>query len=207
MSLEDLKEGVEKGRVFRTALLFTLGFSFVFIVLLGGAASFLGQFLRAYEQWIARIGGAVVIVLGLHMAGVLRIAPLLREKRLQVSRTPAGALGAIGVGMAFGAGWTACIGPVLGGILTLAMVQETFWTGIGLVSVYSAGLAFPFLLSALALDRFLYAFRRIQRFLRIIQWASGVLLVLIGLLLVTGAFTVLTTWLLPFTPEFLFNRI
>lgn len=207
MSLEDLEEGVERGRVFRTALLFTLGFSFIFIVVLGGAASFLGQFLKSYEMWIARIGGVAIIILGLHLAGVFRITPLLREKRIHLSGTPAGALGAIGVGMAFGAGWTACIGPVLGAILTYAMVQETFWSGIGLVSVYSAGLALPFLASALALDRFLVAFRKIRRFLGVIQVASGVLLILIGLLLVTGAFTVLTTWLLPLTPDFLMERI
>jgi cytochrome c-type biogenesis protein len=207
MSLEDLEQGVERGRVLRTAFLFTLGFSFIFIVVLGGTASFLGQFLKSYEEWIARVGGVVVIILGLHLAGVFRIAPLLREKRFHVSDTPVGALGAIGVGMAFGAGWTACIGPVLGGILAYSMVQETFWTGIGLVSVYSAGLAIPFLLSAVALDRFLHAFRKIRPFLGVIQVVSGLLLVGIGLLLVTGAFTLLTTWLLPFTPDFLWERI
>lgn len=207
MSLEDLEGGVERGRVLRTAFLFTLGFSFIFIVVLGGTASFLGQFLKSYEMWIARVGGVVIILFGLHLAGVFRIAPLLREKRYHVSGTPVGALGAIGVGMAFGAGWTACIGPVLGGILTYAMVRETFWSGIGLVSVYSAGLAIPFLLSAVALDRFLVAFRKIRPFLGVIQVASGVLLVFLGLLLVTGAFTLLTTWLLPFTPDFLMERI
>jgi cytochrome c-type biogenesis protein len=207
MSLEDLEEGVERGRVLRMAVFFVLGFSFIFIVVLGGAASFLGQFLKSYEEWIARVGGVVIILLGLHLAGVFRITPLLREKRFHVADSPVGTLGAIGVGMAFGAGWTACIGPVLGAILTYAMVQETFWSGIGLVTVYSAGLAIPFLLSALALDRFLHAFRKIRRFLGVIQVASGILLILIGLLLVTGAFTVLTTWLLPLTPDFLYERI
>jgi cytochrome c-type biogenesis protein len=207
MSLEDREEGVDRGSVFRTAFLFTLGFSFIFIVVLGGAASFLGQFLKSYEVWIARVGGVAIIVLGLHLAGVFRIAPLLREKRFHVTDSPVGTLGAIGVGMAFGAGWTACIGPVLGAILTYAMVQETFWSGIGLVSVYSAGLAIPFLLSAVALDRFLHAFRRIRRFLGVIQVVSGILLVLVGLLLVTGAFTMLTSFLLPLTPSFLYERI
>jgi cytochrome c-type biogenesis protein len=206
MSLDDLEEGIERGRVFRTALLFTLGFSIVFMIL-GASASFLGQFLKSYELWVARVGGVILIVLGLHLVGLFRITPLLREKRMHVSGTPVGALGAIGVGMAFGAGWTPCIGPVLGGILTYATVQETFWSGVGLLGVYSAGLAIPFLLSAVALDRFLSAFKRIRRFLPMIQIASGVLLVLLGLLLVTGAFTVLTTWLLPLTPDFLYDRI
>ncbi len=206
MSLDELEEGLERGRVFRTALLFTLGFSIVFMIL-GASASFLGQFLKSYELWVARIGGVILIVLGLHLAGLFRITPLLREKRVHLSGTPLGAMGAIGVGMAFGAGWTPCIGPVLGGILTYATVQETFWSGVGLLGVYSAGLAVPFLLSAVALDRFLTAFKRIRRFLPAIQVASGVLLVFLGLLLVTGAFTLLTTWLLPLTPDFLYDRI
>jgi cytochrome c-type biogenesis protein len=207
MSLEDLEKGVDRGRVLRTAFFFTLGFSFIFIVVLGGAASFLGQFIKSYEVWIARVGGVAIIVLGLHLAGVFRITPLLREKRFHVTDSPVGTLGAIGVGMAFGAGWTACIGPVLGAILTYAMVQETFWSGIGLVSVYSAGLAIPFLLSAVALDHFLRAFQKIRRFLGVIQVISGILLILVGLLLATGAFTMLTTLLLPLTPDFLFERI
>jgi cytochrome c-type biogenesis protein len=202
MSLEDLEGGVE----LRTAFLFTLGFSLIFI-LLGASASFLGQFLRSYELWLARAGGVVLIVLGLHLAGVLRIAPLLRERRFHVAGTPVGALGAVGVGMAFGAGWTACIGPVLGGILTFAAVQETFWSGVGLLTVYSAGLAIPFLISAVALDRFLVAFQRFRRFLPAVQVASGVLLIFLGVLLLTGAFTLLTTWLLPLTPDFIYDRI
>ncbi|TVP42265.1 MAG: cytochrome c biogenesis protein CcdA [Gemmatimonadales bacterium] len=206
MSLEDLEEGVERGRVFRTALLFTLGFSLVFM-LLGASASFLGQFFRSYEDWLARIGGVVLIVLGLHLAGLFRLTPLLREKRVHVSGTPVGALGAVGVGMAFGAGWTPCIGPVLGGILTYATVQDTFWSGVGLLGVYSAGLAIPFLVSALALDRFLHAFKRIRPFLGAVQVISGVLLIFLGILLLTGAFTILTTWLVPFTPDFLQERI
>jgi cytochrome c-type biogenesis protein len=116
----------------------------------------------------------VIIVLGLHLAGVFRITPLLREKRFHVADSPVGALGAIGVGMAFGAGWTACIGPVLGGILTYAMVQETFWSGVGLLTVYSAGLAIPFLLSALALDRFLHGLpAKIRRFLGVSRSRRG----------------------------------
>jgi cytochrome c-type biogenesis protein len=206
MSLDDLEEGIERGRVFRTALLFTLGFSIVFMIL-GASASFLGQFLKSYELWVARVGGVILIVLGLHLVGLFRITPLLRERRVHLTGTPLGAMGAVGVGMAFGAGWTPCIGPVLGGILTYATVQDTFWSGVGLLGVYSAGLAIPFLLSAVALDRFLSAFKRIRRFLPAIQIASGVLLVLLGVLLVTGAFTLLTTWLLPLTPDFLYDRI
>jgi cytochrome c-type biogenesis protein len=206
MSLEDLQEGADRGRTLTYALLFVAGFSLIF-VLLGATAGFLGQFLRVYEDWIVRIGGVVILVLGLHMAGVLRITPLLREVRFQVSDRPAGYLGAVGVGMAFGAGWTPCIGPQLGAIYTFAATRETMWAGVGLLGVYSLGLAVPFLITAVAVDRFLLFFKRFRRFIPVVEKASGFLLVLLGLLLVTGAFTALTTWLQPFTPDFIWERI
>ena len=205
MSLEDLQQGVNRKATLIHSLLFVVGFSLIFITL-GASASFLGSYLRYYEVWIARIGGAVIIILGLHLTGVLRIAPLLRERRIHVNDKPAGYLGTIGVGAAFGAGWTPCIGPVLGAILTLAGTQDTVWAGVGLLSVYSAGLAIPFLLSALALDWFLSAFSRFRRFLPMIEKASGVMLILLGLLLMTGMFTLLSTWLLPITPDWILER-
>jgi len=206
MSLEDLQEGVDRKATFIHSLLFVLGFSIIFIVL-GASASFLGAFLRYYEVWIARIGGVVIIVLGLHLTGVLRIAPLLRERRVHVSDKPAGYLGTIGVGAAFGAGWTPCIGPVLGAILTLAGTQDSVWAGVSLLSVYSLGLAIPFLISALALDWFLGAFSRFRRFLPMVERVSGVMLIILGLLLVTGTFTILNTYLLPLTPDWILERI
>ena len=206
MSLEDLHEGADRGRTLTYAVLFITGFSLIF-VLLGASASFLGQFFRIYEVWIARIGGAVIILLGLHLAGFFQITPLLREVRVQVSERPVGYLGALGVGMAFGAGWTPCIGPQLGAIMTFAATRETFWEGVGLLGVYSVGLAVPFLLTALAVDRFLILFKRIRRYMPALQRASGILLVILGILLLTGTFTALTTWLVPFTPDFILERI
>lgn len=206
MSLEDLQEGVNRKATFIHSLLFVTGFSLVFITL-GASASFLGSFLRYYEVWIARIGGAVIIVLGLHLTGVLRIAPLMRERRIHVSDRPAGYLGTVGVGAAFGAGWTPCIGPVLGAILTLAGTQETVWAGVGLLSVYSLGLAIPFLISALALDWFLGAFSRFRRFLPLVEKLAGVVLIILGLLLMTGLFTLLNNLLIPITPDWILDRI
>lgn len=206
MSLEEMEAGSERSRVLVHAGLFVAGFTLVF-VLLGASASFLGQVFRAYEVWVARIGGVVLLLLGLHLAGVLRFAPLLREARVHLADRPVGRIGAVAVGMAFGAGWTPCIGPVLGGILTYAVVQDTFWSGVGLLFVYSMGLAIPFLLTALALDRFLLGFARFRRYLPAVQVASGVILILLGILLVTGSFTMLTAWLVQFTPEFLLERI
>ena len=206
MSLEDLQEGVDRRGAMQHAALFILGFTIVF-VLLGASASFLGQFFQYYKDWIARVGGVVIIVLGLHLAGAFRLAPLLREKRLHVADKPAGRLGTVGVGMAFGAGWTPCIGPVLGAILTFAGTRDQFWSGVMLLFVYSMGLAVPFMLSALALERFLEAFGRFRRFLPAVQVASGGLLVVLGVLLVTGSFTILSTYLIQFTPDFLLDRI
>jgi cytochrome c-type biogenesis protein len=134
MSLEDLQEGVNRRATFVHSILFVLGFSTIF-VLLGAAASFLGQFFRYYEVWIARIGGVIIILLGMHLAGVFRLTPLMREKRVHLADKPVGYLGTFGVGLAFGAGWTPCIGPILGAILTYGFSQDTMWAGVGLLSV------------------------------------------------------------------------
>ena len=108
-------------------------------------------------------------------------------------------------GAAFGAGWTPCIGPILGSILGLASTQDTVWAGVSLLSVYSLGLAIPFLISALALDLFLSAFSRFRRFLPAIEKGAGVMLIILGLLLVTGTFTLLNTYLLPLTPDWILD--
>lgn len=206
MSLEDLQEGVNRKATFMHSMLFVVGFSTIFI-LLGASASFLGQFLRQYELLIARIGGVIIIVLGLHLAGVFRLTPLMREKRVHLADKPAGYLGTLGVGMAFGAGWTPCIGPILGAILTYGMTQETMWAGVGLLSVYSLGLAVPFLVASLALDWFLQTFKRFRRWIPVVEKASGVLLIFLGVLLLTGQFTVLASYLTRFTPAFILERI
>lgn len=202
MSLEDLEKGVNRRATFIHSLLFVIGFSAIF-VLGGAAASFLGQFVRYWEVWIARIGGIIIILLGLHLTGVFRMTPLLRERRVHLAEKPAGYLGTLGVGFAFGAGWTPCLGPTLGALLTLGATQETMWGAVGLLSVYSLGLAIPFLLASLALDRFLVAFKRFRRWMGVVEVASGVLLILLGLLLVTGQLTVLSGWLFQFTPSWM----
>lgn len=206
MSLDELQEGVNRKATFIHSTLFVLGFSTIFI-LLGASASFLGQFFRQYELWIARIGGLIIIVLGLHLSGVFKLTPLMREKRIHLNDKPAGYIGTFGVGMAFGAGWTPCIGPILGAILTYGFSQDTMWAGVGLLSVYSLGLAVPFLIAALALDQFLQTFKRFRHWIPIVEKASGILLILLGLLLLTGKFTVLSGYLTRFTPAFILERI
>lgn len=206
MTLDDLRDGDDRHIVLLHSLLFVAGFSAVFM-LMGASASFMGQFFRAYQLWVARIGGVLIIVLGLHLLGAFRITALLREKRFYLADKPAGKLGTLAVGAAFGAGWTPCIGPVLGAILTLAGTSETIWSGVGLLFVYSLGLAVPFLLAALALNRFLNAFQRFRRFIPWMERASGALLIGLGILLVTGTFTILSGYLTRFTPGFILERI
>lgn len=206
MSLEDLQQGVNRKATLIHSLLFVAGFSMIFI-LLGASASFLGVFMKHYELWIARIGGVVIVILGLHLTGVFKIAPLMRERRVHVNDKPAGYIGTLGVGAAFGAGWTPCIGPVLGGILTLAATGDTMWSGVVLLSAYSLGLAVPFLIASLALDRFLTAFSKFRTLLPMVERTSGVMLILLGVLLMTGKFAVLATYLNGFTPDWILNHI
>jgi len=202
MSLEDLEQGVNRRSTLIHSVLFVTGFSLIFIVL-GAAASFLGQFFQYWDEWITRVGGVVIILLGLHLMGAFRWAPLLRERRVHLADKPAGYIGTVGVGIAFGAGWTPCIGPTLGAILTLGLSQDTMWAGVGLLTVYSLGLAVPFLLAALALDRFLVVFKRFRRWIPVVEKGSGVLLILLGLLLFFGQLTRLSQWLYQFTPDWL----
>lgn len=206
MSLEDLQAGVDHRRALTHSALFVAGFTIIF-VLLGASASFLGRFLIVHGDWIARIGGVVIIIFGLHLLGIFQITSLMRERRLHLSDKPVGYLGTVGVGMAFGAGWTPCIGPILGAILTLAASQQTVTQGMALLFIYSMGLAIPFMASALALQLFLKQFSRFRRFLPAVQRVSGALLVLLGILLVSGSFVVLAAWLNRFTPDFLLDRL
>ena len=206
MSLEDLRTGVDRRAALIHSLLFVSGFTLIF-VLMGASASFLGQFFRAYDVWIARIGGVIIIVLGLYLAGVLRLTPLDRERRVHLNDKPVGHLGTLGVGAAFAAGWTPCIGPMLGTALTLAATAEYMWAGVGYLFVYSMGLAVPFLLSTLAVDAFLRGFQRFRHLLRPLQVAAGVLLIVIGVMLVTETFTLLSTYLIRFTPDFILERL
>jgi cytochrome c-type biogenesis protein len=188
------------------ALLFVLGFSLIFM-LLGASATALGRALNYYQQWLQRIGGVLIILFGLVCLGVIRLSLLNQERRLQLEHKPVGFLGSAVVGMAFGAGWTPCIGPVLGAILGLAATTQDLSRGLLLLGMYSAGLAVPFLLAAAALDAFLDWFQRFRRYLPWVMRLSGALLVLVGLLMVTGEFTRLAGWLQRFTPEVLREQI
>jgi cytochrome c-type biogenesis protein len=200
----------DASRARRTALvhaaLFVAGFSFIFVALGAGATAF-GQLLREYRVWIARLGGVLMVLMGLWMLDVIRIGALQQERRVHLSDKPLGYLGTVLVGVAFGAGWTPCLGPTLGAILLLAASEASLARGIGLLVAYSAGLALPFLLSALALERFLGVFQRLRPHLGRLHRLAGLLLVLLGILMFTGWIERLAAYLQPFTPEFLVERL
>ena len=188
------------------ALLFVAGFSLVFIAL-GAGATELGSALRYNKVWLARAGGVLVIIFGLYSLGVIRVSAFDQDRRLHLERKPLGFLGSVLVGMTFAAGWTPCIGPVLGGILLMAGTSSDLHRGVLLLAAYSAGLAVPFLIVAVALDAFRDWFQRFRRWMPWVQRISGVILIAIGLLLVTGEFARLVTILQAVTPDFLRNRL
>jgi cytochrome c-type biogenesis protein len=188
------------------ALLFIVGFSLVFIAL-GAGATALGSSLRVHKALLARAGGVLIIVFGLYTIGALRLARFDRERRLHLEQKPVGFLGSAVVGMAFAAGWTPCIGPILGSILTLAGNTGDVRRGIVLLAAYSAGLAVPFLIAAAALDAFREWFLRFRCWMPWVQRASGAVLIVVGVLLATGEFTLLAAWLQGMTPEFLRKRL
>ncbi len=177
-----------------TSLAFVLGFSLVFIAL-GATATVLGRAIVRHHAMLERIAGVLVIIFGLHLAGIFRIRWLDRDTRMQTNRRPAGAGGAVLVGIAFAFGWTPCIGPILGGILAIAGQKDSVSQGVLLLAIYSAGLGIPFLLTALAVDRFFFASARIRKHYRTIEVVSGVLLILLGVLIVTNRFTMLSRYI------------
>lgn len=204
MSLEDLQKS--RRNTFLHAVLFVIGFTLVFLAL-GAGATMLGQVMLRYRDWISRIGGVLVIVFGLYMLGVLNLGFLARDTRIHVADKPLGYLGTLLVGIAFGAGWSPCIGPILGAILTMAANEADLQRGLWLLLTYSMGLAVPFLLAAVMVERFLTLFAKHRAKMVWVNRIAGALLVLVGLLMVTNRFTMLATWLQDFTPGFIRDRI
>jgi cytochrome c-type biogenesis protein len=188
------------------SLLFVLGFSLIFIAL-GAGATALGRLLIAYRGAITKVGGVLIIVFGLYLLGVFNVAMFSRERRVHLADKPAGYLGTVLVGIAFGAGWTPCIGPILGAILTYNMSSPDLAHGTALLGAYSLGLAVPFVASALLLQRFLDFFARIRSQLLVLSRVSGALLIVVGVLMITNQFTRLATRLQALTPDAIYNRI
>jgi len=209
MSVADLSADLTaaaRRRVFLHAVAFVVGFSIVFVAL-GASFSAAGQLLLDYREWIRRVGGVLIVLFGLYIAGVFRLGFLGRTAQWQLSEKPAGYVGSFAVGVTFAIGWTPCVGPILGAILSLAGTAETVQRGVWLLIAYSAGLGLPFLLSALALGSFLRFFKRYRPFIPVVERVAGVLLVVVGILVFTNYYVILNAWAISLTPEWLLRRL
>lgn len=185
----------------RLSLLFVLGFSTVFVVL-GASATALGQLFLAYRYETNLVAGASVILFGLLMMGLVRWSWFQRDFRIHLDLPGGRPVAAYGLGLAFAFGWTPCIGPVLGAILTASAVSATVSQGIVLLSVYSLGLGIPFLAAALFTDRLFWRLRRLGRAARLLQIGAGGMVVAMGLAMLTGQLTAFSYWLLETFPVF-----
>jgi cytochrome c-type biogenesis protein len=202
MTLDELSaEGRDSARK-RAALhagLFVLGFTLVFIAL-GATASVLGGTLRRSLPLLQQLGGIMIAGFGLYMLGILRLPGLARERRVQLASKPAGLVGSVLVGVAFGAGWTPCVGPVLASILLYAGAKATMAKGVLLLGAYGLGLGVPFFVAAVAFNWYLAGAQRLKRWLRPIELTAGALLVVVGVLLFTGKFTILSHFFAGLSP-------
>lgn len=183
LSFADLQSDHPGSSVRKTSVLhslaFILGFTVVF-VLLGASATYLGSFLNQHAGVLRKAGGILIVLLGIHVTGLVPFKLLLGEKRLSLNRKPAGFAGTFVVGVAFAAGWTPCIGPILAAILTVAATEGSVYQGIMLLLVYSLGLGIPFFLSSLAMHQFLVMFQRLKRYIRALEISTGVFLIITG---------------------------
>jgi len=195
LTLEELTTQTERKGVraiiIANSLLFIAGFSIVFIAF-GASASLVGQLLVTYQDFIRKLGGVLIVVFGLYVMGILKIKFLMAEKRVHLKSRPAGYVGSVLVGVAFAAGWTPCVGPILGTILVYASTTDSMLTGVELLSSYSLGIGLPLFITALAVDSFLNYFKKVRAYMYGISVASGIFLVLVGVLIYSNSLTLLT---------------
>ncbi len=199
LSVENLAKVEERERfksaILLNALLFIAGFSTVFIAF-GASASLIGQVLYEYQDLIRKIGGILIIIFGLYLLGILKLNIFMTERRLMhFESRPAGYIGSFLIGTAFAAGWTPCVGPVLGTILAYASTTESMSGGVMLLSAYSFGLGLPFFLTAFGMDTFLSYFKSLRSYLGGVSFVSGGLLILVGIMIFTDSVTLFTSFL------------
>jgi cytochrome c-type biogenesis protein len=196
LTMEELTSETTRARVRGTiiinSLLFIVGFSAVFIAF-GASASLAGQLLLTYQDFIRKLGGVLIVIFGLYVMGLIKLKFLMAEKRVHFTSRPAGYIGSFLVGVAFAAGWTPCVGPILGTILLYASTTDSMMTGIKLLSSYSLGIALPLFVTALAVDSFLNYFKKIKTYMHTISVVSGVFLVVVGVMIYTNSLTLLTS--------------
>ncbi|MDT8418890.1 MAG: cytochrome c biogenesis protein CcdA [Desulfuromonadales bacterium] len=207
LSFSQLDEEHPDAKVRLTVLLhslcFIFGFSVIFILLgaiAGIASSQIESFLREGLEWVEKIGGLLILLFGVHMTGLFHFGVLLGEKKIQLHKKPSGFAGTVLVGIAFAAGWTPCIGPILASILVVAASSGQVGEGIGLLSVYSLGLGVPFLLSGLLFHQFLSAFKRFRKHIRLIEIGTGVMLIAVGIMLMFNLLGEITMFFYQWIP-------
>ncbi len=200
-TLDDLKGDSKSAArsVMINSLVFIAGFTVIF-VLMGAAATSIGQVLNDNLNLISKIAGFIIIIFGLHMIGIFKIGFLNYEKRFHLQEKKLGILGSFAVGAAFAFGWTPCIGPVLAGILAIASQQETVMQGIILLFVYSLGLGIPFFLTAVSINKFFTLFNRIKKHFHTIEVVGGVMLIAVGILMMTNYLTIIASYLSKWFP-------
>lgn len=211
MSIQDLQtpslDSKVRGRIFLNSLLFVLGFSAVF-VLLGFSFSVVGRFFAVHQTLIQKAAGVLIILVGLYILGVLKIPAFTRTKEAFVLKNrPGGHLGSVLVGIAFGTTWTPCIGPILGAILALAGASAGLNQGTALLLTYSLGLAIPFLATSLAIGFFLTMFKKHRKILHLLYISGGIVLIIVGLLIVTGFYNILNSFFIQLIPVWLLENI
>jgi cytochrome c-type biogenesis protein len=198
LSVEQLSDAAERDRlrkpIILNSLIFIAGFSTVFIAF-GASASLIGQMLITYQDYIRRIGGILIIMFGLYLLGVLNLGFLTSEKRLHFRNRPAGYLGSFLIGVAFAAGWTPCVGPVLGTILLYASTTDSLTDGVALLTCYSLGLGVPLFATSLGVDSFLAYFKRMRAYLWGVSAVSGVFLVVVGVMIYANSLSIITSFL------------
>ncbi len=207
ISFEELTDDVESKKlrkvIMLNSLMFILGFSAVFILVLGLSAQALGYLFIEYKDIIRQISGVIIILLGIHVIGIINIKILQRDKRLHFfSDKPHGFIGSFLIGVGFAAGWTPCIGPILSAIFTVAATSQSQWAGVSLFVAYSLGLAIPFFLTSLAVNTSLRYFKHIKRHMRMISIISGLFLIVTGVLIFTNSFAIIGVYLNTIMPNF-----
>ncbi len=208
ISFEELTAGGNNSKELKkviifNSLMFIAGFSTVFVIILGASAQLFGNVFLAYQDIIRKIGGVVIILLGIHIIGIINFNMLQREKRLHFFREkPVGLLGSFLVGIGFAAGWTPCIGPILSAIFAVAAVSTNPWSGIVLFIAYSLGLAIPFFLTSLGINTFLKHFNRLKRHMRAVSVVTGVFLIITGGLIFSNSLAIIGSYISDILPHF-----
>jgi cytochrome c-type biogenesis protein len=202
-SVEELRDGtgeLHRGKVFLHAVAFTLGFSFIFITIFGLGSAALGAAFAANKDLIAKIGGVIIVILGLNMMGIFRVPFLMMTKKVHIHNPNRSLLASFLVGVGFAAGWSPCVGPFLASVIVLASAETDVWHAVFLLAIYSLGLALPFLIAAAAISFSLGLMNRIKRFLNVIEVGAGALLVATGFVAFFGLFSKVASFFSQFLP-------